>query len=94
MPADIAKKSNGRADIRALEFPGKIGIVASRAGERFPGKGASVPFLRGDPTLPAAASGRHRSGMDFFTSSVFFEPKNPDVLGWGGPDAAMALIAR
>lgn len=30
----------------------------------------------------------------FFTSSVFFEPKNPDVLGWGGPDAAVALVGR
>jgi inorganic pyrophosphatase len=28
----------------------------------------------------------------FFTSSVFFEPKNPKVLGWSGPDAAEALL--
>ena len=28
----------------------------------------------------------------FFTSSIFFEPKNPRVLGWGGPDAGWALI--
>jgi inorganic pyrophosphatase len=28
----------------------------------------------------------------FFTSSVFFEPKNPRVLGWTGPDAAEVLL--
>jgi inorganic pyrophosphatase len=30
----------------------------------------------------------------FFTSSVFFSPKNPKVLGWGGPAAAEAMIGR
>jgi inorganic pyrophosphatase len=30
----------------------------------------------------------------FFTSSIFFEPKNPKILGWGGPDAATALFGR
>ena len=30
----------------------------------------------------------------FFTSAVFFEPKNPKVLGWSGPDAAEALIGK
>ena len=28
----------------------------------------------------------------FFTSSVFFEPKNPRILGWDGPDGAKALL--
>ncbi len=28
----------------------------------------------------------------FFTSTVFFEPKNPKVLGWKGPPAAEAMI--
>jgi inorganic pyrophosphatase len=28
----------------------------------------------------------------FFTSAVYFEPKNPKVLGWAGPDAALALL--
>ena len=28
----------------------------------------------------------------FFTSTVFFEPKNPKVLGWKGPSAADAMI--
>ena len=28
----------------------------------------------------------------FFTSSAYFEPKDPRVLGWAGPDAAEALI--
>jgi inorganic pyrophosphatase len=30
----------------------------------------------------------------FFTSAVFFEPKNPKVLGWKGPEAAEKLIGR
>jgi inorganic pyrophosphatase len=29
----------------------------------------------------------------FFTSSVFFEPKSPRILGWDGPEAARALVA-
>jgi inorganic pyrophosphatase len=29
----------------------------------------------------------------FFTSSVFFEPKNPRVLGWADPAAAERLLA-
>jgi inorganic pyrophosphatase len=29
----------------------------------------------------------------FFTSAVFFEPKDPKVLGWKGPDAAEALLS-
>ncbi len=28
----------------------------------------------------------------FFTSSIFFEPKNPAILGWAGPAAAGALL--
>ncbi len=28
----------------------------------------------------------------FFTSSIYFEPKNPAVLGWEGPDAAQRLV--
>jgi inorganic pyrophosphatase len=29
----------------------------------------------------------------FFTSSVFFEPKDPRILGWRGPEAAERLLA-
>jgi inorganic pyrophosphatase len=29
----------------------------------------------------------------FFTSQVYFEPKNPKVLGWSGPEAAEELIS-
>ncbi|WP_242345392.1 inorganic diphosphatase [Anaeromyxobacter terrae] len=29
----------------------------------------------------------------FFTSSVFFEPKNPRILGWQGPEDAERLLA-
>jgi inorganic pyrophosphatase len=36
---------------------------------------------------------RIRSELElFFTSAVFFEPKDPKVLGWKGPDAAETLI--
>ncbi len=28
----------------------------------------------------------------FFTSSIYFEPKSPQLLGWDGPDAARGLI--
>ncbi|GEJ57483.1 inorganic diphosphatase [Anaeromyxobacter diazotrophicus] len=28
----------------------------------------------------------------FFTSAVFFEPKDPRLLGWAGPEAAEALL--
>ncbi len=28
----------------------------------------------------------------FFLSAIFFEPKNPRLLGWGGPDEALALV--
>jgi len=30
----------------------------------------------------------------FFTSAVFFEGKDPAILGWEGPDAADALVER
>ncbi len=29
----------------------------------------------------------------FFVASVHFEKKDVDVLGWGGPDAALSLVA-
>lgn len=28
----------------------------------------------------------------FFLSAIFFEPKNPKLLGWGGPDEAARLV--
>ncbi len=28
----------------------------------------------------------------FFLSAIFFEPKNPRILGWGGPDEANRLV--
>ncbi len=28
----------------------------------------------------------------FFLSAIFFEPKNPSLLGWGGPDEAERLV--
>lgn len=30
--------------------------------------------------------------VHFFTSAVFFEPKDPRVLGWAGPEAAEKLL--
>ncbi|HET7755479.1 MAG TPA: inorganic diphosphatase [Anaeromyxobacteraceae bacterium] len=30
----------------------------------------------------------------FFTSAVFFEGKDPKILGWAGPDAGDALVER
>lgn len=30
----------------------------------------------------------------FFTSSVYFEPKSPKVLGWEGPASAEAMVTR
>lgn len=28
----------------------------------------------------------------FFLSAIFFEPKNPELLGWGGPEEAARLV--
>lgn len=39
--------------------------------------------------LPARA--REEIGQ-FFLSTIFFEPKNPQLLGWGGPDEADRLV--
>lgn len=50
---------------------------------------------------PRAAALRTHADLDarvrdeiehFFTSSVYFQAKNPRVLGWDGPDAADRLI--
>lgn len=30
----------------------------------------------------------------FFLSAIFFEPKNPRLLGWGGPDEALRLVTE
>ncbi len=45
--------------------------------------------LRGVDELPPRV---REEIAHFFTSSIFFEPKNPTILGWGGPDAAQQLL--
>lgn|SRR5574340_28047 len=47
--------------------------------------------LRGVADLPARV--RDELAL-FFTSAVFFEPKDPRVVGWAGPAAAEALLGR
>jgi inorganic pyrophosphatase len=45
--------------------------------------------LRGPDDLPA----RVRDEIaQFFLSAIFFEPKNPALLGWGGADEADGLV--
>jgi inorganic pyrophosphatase len=39
--------------------------------------------------LPARVRGELEQ---FFLHSIFFEPKNPRILGWAGPDEAEQLL--
>jgi inorganic pyrophosphatase len=56
-----------------------------------PAKDPRGAWLRSFEDLPA----RTREEISlFFTSAVFFEGKDPKVLGWEGPDAADALVER
>jgi inorganic pyrophosphatase len=45
--------------------------------------------LRRPEDLPARV---REEIAQFFLSAIFFEPKNPALLGWGGPDEAAALV--
>jgi len=61
---------------------------------------------RNDRLIAVAASGRQRSETEgtelprrareelerFFVDAVFFEAKEPKLLGWAGPDEAWALV--
>lgn len=53
-----------------------------------------VKHSRGDlVTSPDDLPARVREEIaQFFVSAIFFEPKNPRLLGWGGPEEAGALV--
>jgi inorganic pyrophosphatase len=53
-----------------------------------------VKHSRGDGvTSPDDLPARAKDEIaQFFLSAIFFEPKNPRLLGWGGPDEAGALV--
>jgi inorganic pyrophosphatase len=53
-----------------------------------------VKHSRGDAiTSPDDLPARVKDEIaQFFLSTIFFEPKNPSLLGWGGPEEAAHLI--
>jgi inorganic pyrophosphatase len=53
-----------------------------------------VKHSRGDAiTSPDDLPARVKDEIaQFFLSAIFFEPKNPKLLGWGGPDEAERLV--
>ncbi len=53
-----------------------------------------VKHARGDViTSPDDLPPRVRDEIaQFFLSTIFFQPKNPKLLGWGGPDEAGQLV--
>lgn len=53
-----------------------------------------VKHSRGDGILsPDDLPARVKDEVaQFFLSTIFFEPKNPSILGWGGPEEAGRLI--
>jgi inorganic pyrophosphatase len=53
-----------------------------------------VKHPRGDGvTRPDDLPPRVRDEIaQFFVSAIFFEPKNPKLLGWGGPDEADRIV--
>jgi len=53
-----------------------------------------VKHSRGDAiSSPDDLPARVRDEIaQFFLSAIFFEPKNPRILGWGGPDEADRLV--
>lgn len=56
-----------------------------------PVKDPRSAWIRSHEDLPARV--REEIAL-FFTSAVFFEGKDPKVLGWQGPDVADALVER
>ncbi len=54
-----------------------------------PVKHARGNLLRSPDDLPARVKDEI---AQFFLSAIFFEPKNPAILGWGGPDEADSLV--
>ena len=47
----------------------------------------------GDLSRPDDLPPRVRDELvQFFLSAIFFEPKNPKMLGWGGPEEADKLV--
>ena len=49
---------------------------------------------RRELTAAAELSGRVREELEqFFVDVVFFEAKDPKLLGWGGPDDAWTLVS-
>lgn len=53
-----------------------------------------VKHPRGDDvSRPEDLPARVRDEIaQFFLSAIFFEPKNPQLLGWGGPEEAARLV--
>ncbi len=53
-----------------------------------------VKHSRGDPLAsPDDLPARVKDELaQFFLSAIFFEPKNPRILGWGGPEEADRLV--
>jgi inorganic pyrophosphatase len=56
--------------------------------------GVPVKHARGDGIhTPDDLPARVRDEIaQFFLSTIFFEPKNPRLLGWGGPEEAARLV--
>jgi inorganic pyrophosphatase len=54
-----------------------------------PVKHARGDLIRSPDDLPARVKDEI---AQFFLSAIFFEPKNPALLGWGGPEEADRLV--
>ncbi len=54
-----------------------------------PVKHSRGDLIRSPDDLPARVKDEI---AQFFLSAIFFEPKNPALLGWGGPDEADRLV--
>lgn len=91
----------------AVSFPGvvvpcrPIGVVRLEQDSRTSGRvrndrivGVPVKHSRGDDLrTPDDLPVRVRDEIaQFFLSAIFFEPKNPALLGWGGPEEADRLV--
>ena len=91
----------------AVSFPGvvvpcrPIGVVRLEQDSRSSGRvrndrivAVPVKHPRGDDLRsPADLAARVRDEIaQFFLSAIFFEPKNPALLGWGGPEEADLLV--
>lgn len=91
----------------AVSFPGvvvpcrPIGVVRLEQDSRSNGRvrndrilAVPVKHPRGDDLrTPDDLAARVRDEIaQFFLSAIFFEPKNPALLGWGGPEEAGRLV--